>query len=75
MVTIGKSLATFIIPWNRVSSIERNVLKTVWITLVQGKKLVHLSTLIKYVENKPLQRGMMILKILLNIVHDIVKTL
>ena len=75
MVTIGKSLATFIIPWNRVSSIERNVLKTVWITLVQGKKLVHLSTLVKYVENKPLQRGMMILKILLNIVHDIVKTL
>ena len=75
MVTIGKSLATFIIPWNRVSSIERNVLKTVWITLVQGKKLVHLSTLIKYVENKPLQRGMMILKILLVIVHDIVKTL
>ena len=75
MTTIGKSLATFIIPWNRVSSIERNVLKTVWITLVQGKKLVHLSTLIKYVENKPLQRGMMILKILLNIVHDIVKTL
>ena len=75
MATIGKSLATFIIPWNRVSSIERNVLKTVWITLVQGKKLVHLSTLVKYVENKPLQRGMMILKILLVIVHDIVKTL
>ena len=75
MTTIGKSLATFIIPWNRVSSIERNVLKTVWITLVQGKKLVHLSTLVKYVENKPLQRGMMILKILLVIVHDIVKTL
>ena len=41
MVTVGKSLATFIIPWNRVSSIERNVLKTVWITLVEGKKLVH----------------------------------
>ena len=75
MATIGKSLATFIIPWNRVSSIDRNVLKTVWITLVEGKKLVHLSTLIKYVENKPLQRGMMTLKILLNIVHDIVKTL
>ena len=75
MATIGKSLATFIIPWNRVSSIDRNVLKTVWITLVEGKKLVHLSTLIKYVENKPLQRDMMTLKILLNIVHDIVKTL
>ena len=71
MVTIGKNLATFIIPWNRVSSIERNVLKTVWITLVEGKEFVHLSTF----ENKPLQRGMMILKILLNIVHDIVKTL
>ena len=72
MATIGKSLATFIIPWNRVSSIDRNVLKTVWITLVEGKRLVHLST---YVENKPLQRDMMTLKILLNIVHDIVKTL
>ena len=75
MVTIGKNLATFIIPWNRVSSIERNVLKTVWITLVEGKEFVHLSTLVKYFENKPLQRGMMRLKILLNIVHDIVKTL
>ena len=71
MATIGKSLATFIIPWNRVSSIDRNVLKTVWITLVEGKKLVHLSTLIKYVENKPLQRDMMTLKILLNIVKTL----
>ena len=68
MATIGKSLATFIIPWNRVSSIDRNVLKTVWITLVERKKLVHLST---YVENKPLQRDMMTLKILLNIVQDL----